>query len=401
MVPSGVAELVKDIWPGGSSDPGILADVNGTLFFTADDGVRGRELWKSDGTEAGTVLVKDLLPGSASSPLSNLTNVNGTLYFTFDDGVHGRELWRSDGTEAGTVLVSDIFSGPNGSEPGGLTNVNGTLFFTADDGVHGRELWRVRFPFAYGAPGWVPLVGDWDGDGIATVGAFDPATATFYLRNSNSRGIPDIAPFQFGAPGWVPVVGDWDGDGITTIGVFDPTGQFGQAPATWFLRNSNGPGAPDLGPFAYGAAGWVPVVGDWDGDGTTTIGAFDPFGQYGQPVATWYLRNSNGPGAPDLAPFQYGAAGWIPVVGDWDGDGTTTVGVFDPVGQFGRPPATWFLSNSNIPGAPDVEPFAYGAPGWIPVVGDWDGDGLTDAGVFDPFGQYGQQPATWYLMPPR
>ena len=97
-----------------------------------------QELWKSDGTAAGTVLVKDINPGSASSEPSNLTNVNGTLFFTADDGAHGIELWKSDGTAAGTVLVKDINPGSAGSDPPRLTNVNGTLFFSANDGTHGH-----------------------------------------------------------------------------------------------------------------------------------------------------------------------------------------------------------------------------------------------------------------------
>ena len=206
-------------------------------------------------------------------------------------------------------------------------------------------------PFAYGASGWQPVVGDWDGDGTTTIGVFDPTTATWYLKNSNSPGAPDIAPFAYGAPGWIPVVGDWDGDGSATIGVVDPTTM------TWYLKNSNSPGAPDSKPFAYGASGWIPVVGDWDGDGTTTIGVVDPA------TMTWYLKNSNSPGAPDIAPFAYGGVGDAPIVGDWQGTGATTIGVFNTIS------GDWKLRNSNSPGAPDIAPFAYGAPGWTPVPG--------------------------------
>jgi len=140
--------LVKDINQTGSSAPQLLTDVNGTLFFSADDGIQGGgvggELWKSDGTEAGTVLVKDINPGRRDSDPLFLTNVNGMLFFGAIDGIHGHELWQSDGTQAGTVLVKDIRPGPENSQLGSLTNVNGTLFFTARDGVHGQELWTLN-----------------------------------------------------------------------------------------------------------------------------------------------------------------------------------------------------------------------------------------------------------------
>ncbi len=139
--------LVKDIRPGSlGSFPDSLTVVGNTLFFTADDGVNGRELWKSDGTAAGTVLVKDKdsSPGSSLSGsfFQFLTAVGNTLFFRADDGVNGRELWKSDGTAAGTVLVRDIRPGSSGSLPLFLTAVGNTLFFNANDGVNGEELWK-------------------------------------------------------------------------------------------------------------------------------------------------------------------------------------------------------------------------------------------------------------------
>jgi len=106
------ARLVKDINQGHLRGLRLDAtpkdtNVGGTLFFEARDGVRGRELWKNDGSRAGTVLVKDINPTRGSSPYE-LTDVGGTLYFSANDGAHGRELWKSDGTRAGTVLVKDI-----------------------------------------------------------------------------------------------------------------------------------------------------------------------------------------------------------------------------------------------------------------------------------------------------
>lgn len=142
--------LVKDIYPGSNGNgspynnsyPGNLTNVNGTLYFSATDAAHGYEIWKSDGTAAGTVLLKDIYPGGNSSNADNLTIVNGTLYFTAADATHGTELYKSDGTSAGTLLVKDIYPGVAGSNPQGLTNVNGTLYFSATDAAHGTELWK-------------------------------------------------------------------------------------------------------------------------------------------------------------------------------------------------------------------------------------------------------------------
>jgi ELWxxDGT repeat protein len=184
-------DLVKDINTKGNFAPNNLTEFAGSVYFTHDDELYGDEVWKTDGTETGTILLKDINLGLESSKAQyltksgyvlffvafqtqigwalwktngteigtvlvkdfgtgngeydnipyNLTDVNGVLYFTVVTTGYGSELWKSDGTFSGTVMVKDIKSGPNGSDPTNFLNVNGTLFFSADDGISGRELW--------------------------------------------------------------------------------------------------------------------------------------------------------------------------------------------------------------------------------------------------------------------
>jgi ELWxxDGT repeat protein len=79
-----------------------LTTIGSRVFFSAH---YGQELWTSDGTAAGTMMVKDINPGAGGSSRGTLTNFNGTLYFSANDGTHGFELWKSDGTAAGTTMV--------------------------------------------------------------------------------------------------------------------------------------------------------------------------------------------------------------------------------------------------------------------------------------------------------
>jgi hypothetical protein len=188
----------------------------------------------------------------------------------------------------------------------------------------------------------------------ATASAAGPVQLpAFFLRNSNSAGSAD-SELSYGDPGDTPVRGDWDGNGTDTIGIYRN--------AQFFLRNSNSSGIADLA-FPYGEPGDIPLVGDWDGNGTETIGVYRN--------GTFYLRNSNTPGNADLV-FRYGDAGDIPLVGDWDGNGTDTVGVYRD-GMF-------FLRNSNSPGNGDIAT-SFGDLGDLPIVGDWNGDGIDTVGV--------------------
>ncbi len=140
--------LIQDIRPGnGSSEPRKFAVFNNTLYFFASTTAEGAELWKSDGTNAGTVLVKDIDPGSQSSYNANQTYFfasNNILYFDANDGTHGTELWKTDGTNAGTVMVSDINPGAGSSNAANFTTLGTSVVFSANDGVaHGTELWKT------------------------------------------------------------------------------------------------------------------------------------------------------------------------------------------------------------------------------------------------------------------
>ena len=131
----------------------------------------------------------------------------------------------------------------------------------------------------------------------------------------------------------------------------------------WFARSSLSAGAPDVA-VEYGAVGNWPLTGDWNGDGTTDIGVYAN--------GWWYLRDSLTPGPPDHT-INYGTTEYWPLTGDWNGDGTTDIGVFAN--------GWWYLRDSLTPGPPD-HTINYGTTEYWPLTGDWNGDGTTDIGVF-------------------
>ncbi len=211
--------------------------------------------------------------------------------------------------------------------------------------------------FTYGPPasGWIPLCGDWDGDGADTPGLYDSASGAFFLKNANAPGDADSV-FTFGPGGddVVPVVGDFDGDDTDTIGIYSrSTGAF-------FLKNTNAGGTADV-VFTFGPGGptLVPLTGDWDGDGNSTIGLYDP------DTGAFFLKNTNDAGNADLV-FTFGGGGATPLAGDWDGTGDDTIGLYVPA------TGAWFLRNSNDSGPAHVV-FSYGPAGAVPLVGNWDG----------------------------
>jgi hypothetical protein len=142
--------------------------------------------------------------------------------------------------------------------------------------------------------------------------------------------------------------------------------------ATWQLRNSLSSGSANQ-TFEFGAAGDIPLMGDFSNSGVRTAAMVRNarHGVAGSDELVWYIRQVEGPGDPELV-VRYGVPGDIPVVGDWNGNGVHTIGVV----RGNR----WLLRNSNRAGGADHD-FVFGQPGDIPVVGDWNGDGRTWIGM--------------------
>jgi ELWxxDGT repeat protein len=180
--------MVSDLCSGPASslsyDPqkSNFISFNNSLIFTPFDSIYGYELWISDGSEQGTHLIRDINPGTGNTTVVSPLTLNNTMFFGTDDGIHGTELWKTDGSESGTCLVKDIH--PSGS--GFMRSIgkfNGTYFFLADDSIHGLELWKSD-----GTPEGTSLFLDaWPGESSGGAGSFISIEDKFYFTASDEN----------------------------------------------------------------------------------------------------------------------------------------------------------------------------------------------------------------------
>jgi hypothetical protein len=201
----------------------------------------------------------------------------------------------------------------------------------------------------FGNPNDHPITGDWDGDGVDTLGVFDPLAGRFLLRNSNTPGAPDLS-FLYGNPGDIPLAGHW-----TAASTHDGVGTYRNTNGTMylFLRNQLTTGYADLTAIV-GNPGDLPIVGDWNGDGVDTVGLYRP------DSTTFYLFNRN---APDMeVETQFTLSGGVPIAGRWTGSGGAGVGFFAD--------GVFSLKDTLESGAFD-RTVNFGETGDVPLAGRW------------------------------
>ena len=221
--------------------------------------------------------------------------------------------------------------------------------------------WHLRGPdgfttsFFYGNPGDYPIMGDWNCDTIDTPGLYRQSDGYVYLRNSNTQGNADIR-FYFGNPGDIPLAGDFNGDGCDTVSIYR------QSEGRVYIinelgENDGGLGAADYD-YYFGNPGDKPFTGDFNGNGTDTVGL------HRESTGLVYFRYTNTQGVADQS-FIFGDPGDRLIAGDWTDDGIDTVGLFRP-SNF-----TIYLRHTNTQGNAN-EQFDYGIPRMLPVAGNFD-----------------------------
>jgi hypothetical protein len=203
-----------------------------------------------------------------------------------------------------------------------------------------------------GDPSDLPVAGDWNGDGIDTIGVYRNSTGFFFLSDSNTSPALNYNPI-FGNPGDTPFAGRWTAD-MTHDGI----GVYRNSNGILYERKALTGGFDDF--FAvYGNPGDQGFAGDWNGDG------FDSIGVYRSSNLTWFLTNNSTPSGITFSDinFVWDIGSNRAVVGDWDGDVISTVGYFTAAGIFDLHSTNAAVGSDNV--------FAFGPTSGFPIAGKW------------------------------
>lgn len=229
--------------------------------------------------------------------------------------------------------------------------------------TNGNDVWEpgIDATFPFGLSTDVPVVGDWNGDGLDEIGVYRPSAARFYLdADGDYLWNPALdTTARFGALNDLPIIGDWNGDGVDDIGVYRPSGARFYLDADGSLSWN-----PALDTTArFGILNDAPVIGDWNGDGMDEIGVYRPS------AARFYL-DADGSLAWNPAldtTARFGALNDVPIVGDWNGDGMDEIGVYrSPIKRFYMDMDGDFIWNPALDASA-----AFGAVGDKPIIGKW------------------------------
>jgi hypothetical protein len=315
--------------------------------------------------------------GGQMSDLAVFDTSTGAWYIRTLAGASSEARCETSGPEVERLVGGGLLQGH-----GPTSHVRAVRIFSTASSAADVIAWAQP----WGWPGALPVPGDYDGDGSSDLAVFDTGTGAWYVYTLGLSGRPAgvLAWAQpWGWPGALPVPGDYDGDGSSDLAVFD-TGT-----GAWYVYTLGLSGRP-AGVLAW-AMGWgwpgaLPVPGDYDGDGSSDLAVFDTG------TGAWYVYTLGLLGRPAgvLAwDARWGWPGAWPVPGDFDGDGSSDLAVFD------TGTGAWYVYTLGLSGRPaGVLAWAvgWGWPGAWPVPGDFDGDGVNDLALFD------TADGTWYIM---
>jgi len=346
---------------------------------------RKNDVWRSPDKGATWIRVNASAGWSARYSHTSVALPDGSIVLMGGIGDGDRnDVWRFQ--PAGSLEQSPVHTYPStgvysvslvASNADGFNSTRKTDFITVNplgspdtigiykDGswyidMNGNGVWDAGDQnFGFGAPDWIPVVGDWNHDGLSEIGVY--RDGAWYLDYDTTGWWSAYdRNYGYGAPNWTPVVGDWNGDGSDKIGAYKD--------GAWYI-DYDGSGTWNVGDknFAFGAAGWEPVVGKWSGN-MTRIGVYKDGVYYIDSSGDWAY------GAGDKT-IVYGTTGSIAIIGDWNANDLTEVGT-----KTGKEWKLDYDGSGTIDAS--TRSYTFGAAGWNPVIGDWNGYESDKIGIY-------------------